>query len=194
LDSIFKPAFKVDTIDVDFAYQYTFRKSSIASIFEKNFASAAITIMIFQYNCLQYMSIFSPDNLVPSWTEEEKFEYMEENLVSFKIGLIYGNIIAGANLITVISQFVFNAKSPHEFPFDIWSKADMTNALINMTTFVTLNSLSTEQFLNPNYKFYLDYMMVAVQVGSWYRFGCFLILFQKLSVLLLTLITMFSDA
>jgi hypothetical protein len=108
------------------------------------------------------MSIFSPDNLKFEWTYEEKFAYMEEQLPSFKIGLIYGNLIASANLITVISQFTFNAKSPHEFPFDIWSKADMTNALINMTTFVTLNSLSTEQYLDPNFKFYLDYMMVAV--------------------------------
>ena len=90
------------------------------------------------------MNIFSPNNLVPSWTDEQKFDYMEENLVSFKIGLIYGNVIAAANLISVVSQFIFNAKSPHEFPFDIWSKADMTNALINMSTFVTLNSLSTE--------------------------------------------------
>jgi hypothetical protein len=103
-------------------------------------------------------------------------------------------MIAIACLISVVSQFIFNAFSKYKLPFDIWSKADAINALVNMGVFTFCNFLSTDDFMNPNIKFYLDYMLLAVQLASWMRFISFFLLFKAIANLLLTLMKMMKDA
>ena len=70
----------------------------------------------------------------------------------------------------------------------------MLNALVNMGVFTFCNLLSAEDFLNPNIKFWLDYMFLAVQIVSWIRFVMFFLLFKAIANLLLTLIKMLKDA
>jgi hypothetical protein len=48
--------------------------------------------------------------------------------------------------------------------------------------------------MNPNIKFWLDYMMLAVQLASWMRFISFFLLFKSIANLLLTLMKMMTDA
>ena len=70
----------------------------------------------------------------------------------------------------------------------------MLNALVNMGVFTFCNLLTSEDFLNPTIKFYLDYMMLGVQLASWARFISFFLLFKAIANLLLTLAKMMKDA
>lgn len=61
--------FSVQIVEENFAYQYKFRRASIAVLFQKNFVSAIIQVAIFQFINYQYLQLFNAKVLTKLDTE-----------------------------------------------------------------------------------------------------------------------------
>ena len=60
---------------------------------------------------------------------ESKLVYVEEQMKDFQQVLLAGNIAATACLLSVLTQFIFNAFSFYNLPFDTWTLVDLANIL-----------------------------------------------------------------
>jgi hypothetical protein len=125
---------------------------------------------------------------------ESKLVYVEEQMKDFQQVLLAGNIAATACLLSVLTQFIFNAFSFYNLPFDTWTLVDLANAITNMTVFTVLNMIDSKVYLNKAYKDMIDYGFLAILLASWLRFGSFFLVVESFSILILTLFKMFADA
>ena len=85
-------------------------------------------------------------------TEEEKIEKITKNLAIFKNYALLGILTSISCLISVIGQLVYNLKSGYDFPFDLWAKADIANAIVNTVCFVIFLNLDPESLLKRESK------------------------------------------
>lgn len=119
---------------------------------------------------------------------------MEAQLSEFNNILLVGNITAGLNLLSVITQFLFNFFSEQDLPRDLWTIVDCMNALTNMTIFTILNQLDSTYYLDKFYKDLIDYGFIMIIFASWGRFLTFFLVIESISLLLQTLVKMLADA
>jgi hypothetical protein len=193
--NVLTAGFEKDIEHSMFEVQYTCRKTSIATIFNKNLLSSFITVVIFQYCNLVYLGIFASKQMDKFGNNyESKLEYVKAQMVDFQTVLLVGNGAAVACLLSVVTQFIFNAFSFYNLPFDTWTMVDLFNAITNMTVFTTLNLCEAEIYLDKAYKDMIDMAFIAMICASWLRFGSFFLVVESFSILILTLFKMFADA
>jgi len=108
--------FKVNLEGVAFEIQYNCRKTCISGIFWKNFASATVCVLIFQMTNYKYCEIFAESQMNKYVGKESKQAYVEEQLKGFNSVLLIGNVTAGTCLLSVATQFIFNAFSQENLP------------------------------------------------------------------------------
>ena len=154
----------------------------------KNFFMALIIIAIFSFINIKYQDFFNVTVTADLKTEEEKIELIEKNLKVYKNYVIVGIVTSISCLISVIGQLVFNFKSGCEFPFDLWAKGDIANALVNTVCFSIFLTLDAESVMNLETKEYYDILQGITIAISWYRFTTFLLVIESMSKLILTLI------
>lgn len=135
--------FKYDITKESHTVQYLFRKSSIAIIFQKNFYSAIIIVVIFTMINIRYQELFTA-NLTVKMTEEEKIKKYAESLQEFNNYTMVGQITSFSCMMSVCGQLIFNKFSQHKFPFDKWAVLDFFNAITNNICFGMFLTLKAE--------------------------------------------------
>ena len=206
--SSFKPEIKEDFFQV----QYKFRRKSIATLFQKNFASALIQVSIYQYINYLYLVLFNKQMLqkivktenakvpmcgLPGYDacpgDAAMLTVLEANFNVFKRWSSIGILISIASLLSVICQFAFNVFSEQNVPFDKWSKLDLLNSITNVFVLQFFNILESKDFINDSLRYTIILLNVAMVLVSWIRFIGFFLVINKMSVLLMTLSKMITN-
>lgn len=176
-----------------YAVQFKFRKSSIAIIFQKNFLSAIVIVIIFTYINIKYQSLFNLHQFKGLETEQKK-EALTQNLKEFETYTMLGQITSFSCLTSVIGQFIFNSFSKYKVPFDKWAVLDFANALSNTICFGMFATLSADGILDPLTKEAYNWIQVFAVLVSWGRFISFFLVIQSISILIMTAIQMVIKA
>ena len=179
---------------MSFGTQYTYRKNSISLIYHKNFLSAVITVLIFQYINLSYL-MMADRRVLKLFKDQERKEYEMALLVlKFHKKLYLGIFTSASCLVQVFSLFLFNAFSDFNLPFDPWAMVDILNAVVNICVFITLITIEPKSWLDPKYASTITSLFVVMLIVSWTRFLLFMTLIKKFSILLITMIKMVQDS
>ena len=93
----------------------------------------------------RYLSYFKFRELKEKDMATQK-AHIELSLVDFQEYCNYGTFTSISCMISVVSQFLFNARSKYNVPFDKWSVADFLNASCNLVYFVFFNFITPENF------------------------------------------------
>ena len=120
-------------------------------IFQKNFMSSIVIIIIFTQINIKYQQLFNQNQLI-GLSDEEALKVMETNLNEFQSQVMLGQITSFSCMMSVIGQFVFNSRSKFKVPFDKWAVLDFGNAITNNICFGMFSTLKAEDIMQPDTK------------------------------------------
>ena len=102
--------------------------------------------------------------------------------------------MSGSLLLQIILRAVFNVcTKKKKVQIDKWSIMDAINAILNIFAFEFIINMPGWVLEETQYKYYIDYLMIAVLIISWLRFFSYFLIVKEISKMLLTIYEMLAD-
>ena len=147
-------------------------------------------MLIYQWINFLYLDLFQKKNFsATSITAEER----EDNLKSYKSWNYLSFLISASLLFSVCLKIIFNVAAKRKLRFDVWTFFDIVCALFNLVAVNVISNFTVEELLDTGRKQSIDFYIIVVIALSWLRFFSYLLVNQKISPLINTLLRMVID-